>query len=111
MDEQFKQELAMIEQAIATPQDELAFRTYITPAVEQVVEEHVKKYQSDRSKANTGAWKYFNKALHTYYRRALRMLDNAQDQNRYHFVDYFRWYIRQGIIEETRITYTEPDEL
>lgn len=90
----------MIEKALETERGEKAFREYLNPFVEGVVDQYIvdkgvkKVGREDLVKAG---WAHLGMAMRGYKDRAMLMAEKKNDV--FYFNTYFNWYIRQALLE------------
>ncbi len=96
----FKKELELIDGAIKDEDGYRVLKEYLTPFVQSEVEEYINVNGTanfSKDELLQSGWMYLDLALKKYKGRSELMLKAKNDI--YYFSTYFRWYIRQGIID------------
>lgn len=90
----------MIEAALEDEQAEIAFRRYMHPLVEEVVDKYIAEHGLEalpRQELVSAGWAHFGMALKHYRKKAARMVEH--ENSVYYFATFLNWYIRQAIRE------------
>jgi hypothetical protein len=99
--DRFKNEIALIDNALISEQGEISLRNYLKPFVESNVRKYLNKHPGiddvNEERLLLAGCQYLDSAMRNYRKHAEKMLSGKTRV--YCFTDYFAWYIRQGVAD------------